>query len=80
MYLPVDIQESLVLGVHIYSAARTVLYNFRLSGIYRSDQMPYMLMGVVVLAVGFIFSRIKLPEIVHTDNHYCHVNHNFILF
>ena len=29
---------------------------------------PYMLMGVVVLAVGFIFSRIKLPEIVHTDN------------
>ena len=29
---------------------------------------PYMLMGVVVLAVGFIFSRIKLPEIVHVDD------------
>ena len=29
---------------------------------------PYMLMGVVVLIVALVFSRIKLPEIVHTDN------------
>ena len=27
-----------------------------------------MLMGVVVLIVALVFSRIKLPEIVHTDN------------
>ena len=26
---------------------------------------PYMLMGVVVLAVGFIFSRIKLLSLIH---------------
>lgn len=28
---------------------------------------PYMLMGVVVLAVALVFSRIRLPEIVHTE-------------
>lgn len=28
---------------------------------------PYMLMGIVVLGVALVFSRIKLPEIVHTD-------------
>jgi FHS family L-fucose permease-like MFS transporter len=29
---------------------------------------PYMLMGVVVLGVTLIFSRIKLPEIVHAED------------
>jgi len=29
---------------------------------------PYMLMGVVVLGVALIFSRIKLPEIVHAGD------------
>jgi FHS family L-fucose permease-like MFS transporter len=29
---------------------------------------PYMLMGVVVLGVALIFSRIKLPEIVHAED------------
>ena len=29
---------------------------------------PYMLMGVVVLIVALVFSRIKLPEIVQTDS------------
>lgn len=29
---------------------------------------PYMLMGVVVLIVALVFSRIKLPEIVHVDD------------
>lgn len=29
--------------------------------------LPYMLMGIVVLAVGFVFSRIRLPEILHED-------------
>ena len=28
---------------------------------------PYMLMGIVVLGVALVFSRIKLPEIVHAD-------------
>ena len=28
---------------------------------------PYMLMGVVVLGVAFVFSRIRLPEIVHAE-------------
>lgn len=28
---------------------------------------PYMLMGVVVLVVAWVFSRIRLPEIVHAD-------------
>lgn len=29
--------------------------------------LPYLLMGVVVLLVAFVFSRVKLPEIVHID-------------
>lgn len=28
---------------------------------------PYMLMGVIVLGVAFVFSRIRLPEIVHDE-------------
>lgn len=28
---------------------------------------PYMLMGVIVLGVAFVFSRIRLPEIVHAE-------------
>lgn len=28
---------------------------------------PYMLMGVIVLGVAFVFSRIRLPEIVHVE-------------
>lgn len=28
---------------------------------------PYMLMGIVVLLVALVFSRVKLPEIVHED-------------
>jgi FHS family L-fucose permease-like MFS transporter len=29
--------------------------------------LPYMIMGVVVLAVALVFSRVSLPEIVHTE-------------
>ena len=29
---------------------------------------PYMIMGVVVLVVALIFSRVNLPEIVHTED------------
>lgn len=29
--------------------------------------LPYTLMGVLVLAVGFVFSRIRLPEILHEE-------------
>ena len=29
---------------------------------------PYMIMGVVVLVVSLIFSRVNLPEIVHTED------------
>ena len=39
---------------------------------------PYMLMGVVVLIVALVFSRIKLPEIVHTDNVVNGINSFFI--
>lgn len=30
---------------------------------------PYVLMGIVVLIVAAIFTRVELPEIVHEDNH-----------
>jgi FHS family L-fucose permease-like MFS transporter len=29
--------------------------------------LPYLIMGVVVLVVALVFSRVKLPEIVHTE-------------
>jgi FHS family L-fucose permease-like MFS transporter len=29
--------------------------------------LPYLIMGIVVLAVAFVFSRVKLPEIQHTE-------------
>jgi FHS family L-fucose permease-like MFS transporter len=29
--------------------------------------LPYLVMGVVVLCVALVFSRVKLPEIVHTE-------------
>lgn len=29
--------------------------------------IPYMLMGILVLVVAFVFSRIRLPEILHED-------------
>lgn len=29
--------------------------------------LPYMLMGILVLAVAFVFSRVRLPEITHDE-------------
>lgn len=30
--------------------------------------LPYVVMGCVVLAVAFVFSRVRLPEIIHADD------------
>lgn len=30
--------------------------------------LPYMLMGILVLAVAFVFSRVRLPEITHEED------------
>ncbi len=31
--------------------------------------LPYVVMGIVVLAVALLFTRVKLPEIAHQDEH-----------